>query len=130
MFIPMEMLNISRKIGDLVAFERENGISFSTETSLSGTDGCIIMQTSLMKEVLNESSNPSQTDSVEGFVTDLSHPSVNVCVTSTYCPIRLRYYPTQFGILYGKTQLHYKFYFRALLKSMEFRDFDHLGMTI
>ena len=91
------------------------------------------MQTDLTAHVLRDSSMACQTDSIEGFVTNHHHPSVNICVTSTYCPIRLCYYPTQFGILYGKSHEHYVFYFKALIVSMKFRDFadfrdNYLGM--
>jgi len=118
---------------DLIAFERENKISFITASSVKGSNGCIIMQTDLMAHVLRDSSTACQTDSIEGFVTNHHHPSVNICVTSTYCSIRMRYYPTQFGILYGKSHEHYAFYFKALIVSMKFRDFadfrdNYLGM--
>ena len=83
------------------------------------------MQTESMAEVLRNSTTAYQTDSIEGFVTCSRHPSVNICVTSTYCPLRKHYYPTQFGILYGKSQSHYAFYFKALIESMKFRDYKH-----
>ena len=108
---------------DLIAFERENKISFITASSVKGSNGCIIMQTDLMAQILRDSSNACQTDSIEGFVKNHHHPSVNVCVTSTYCPIRMSYYPSQFGILDGKSHEHYAFYFKALIVSMKFCDF-------
>ena len=50
-----------------------------------------------------------------------------------YCPSRMHYYPTQFGILYGKTHEHYAFHFKALIVSMKFCDYvdftnNYLGL--
>jgi len=114
---------------DLIVFERENGISFITASSMKDINGWIIIQTELMAQVLGDSTTACQTDPIVWFVTNDFHPSVNICVTSTYCPIRMRYYPTQFGILYGKTHHHYAFYFTALIESMKFCDYNHFTDT-
>jgi hypothetical protein len=41
----------------------------------------------------------------------------------------MKYYPTQLGILYGKTEEHYSLYFKALFESTNFWDFEHYTDT-
>ena len=122
------------KPSEMTAFDRDSGLELITESSLKSKDGCIIMQTPLMRRVMNQSETASQTDTIEGFVTDPYLPSANLTVTSTFCHVREKWVATQFGILFGKSEEHYGIYFLTLLRNMtytEFKDFvdEYLGMV-
>jgi hypothetical protein len=117
----------------IMDYEKETGVQFVSKSSCKGEEGCIIMQTPTMKKQLRFSSTACQTDAIEGYVLDNNHGNLALVTTSSYCDIRGKWYPTQFGIMYGRTHLHYKFYFVALLESMGFIDFNdfeqnYLGM--
>jgi hypothetical protein len=114
-------------------FEKFHGVAFVSKSSCKGEEGCIVMQTPTMRKQLRFSSTACQTDAIEGYVLDNNHDNLAAITTSSYCDIRGKWYPTQFGIMYGRSHLHYKFYFVALLESMGFIDFNdfannYLGM--
>ena len=118
---------------NIMEYEKLTGVKFVSKSSCKGEEGCIVMQTPTMRNQLRFSSTACQTDAIEGYVLDKSHDNLAVITTSSYCDIRGKWYPTQFGIMYGRSKLHYKFYFVALLESMGFIDFNdfeqnYLGM--
>ena len=68
---------------DISKIDKQISRDFITESSVREKDGCIIMQTDLMKRTMNKSKEASQTDSIESFVADPHLSSVNLCTTST-----------------------------------------------
>jgi len=118
----------------IAAFDRDTKMNMITESSIRMKDGCIICQTELMRKVMNDSQTASQTDTIEGFVLEQTMNSVNLTVTSTFCHLRNKWVPTQFGILFGKSQHHYQIYFYTLLRHMKYDEFDqfvnnYMGMV-
>ena len=119
---------------DIAGFDRTTNANFITESSLRMVDGCIILQTVIMKKILNDSETGSQTDTIEGFVSDPFLPSANLTVTSTFCGVLQKWVPTQFAILFGKSEEHYAIYFYTLLRNMTFGNFqtfvdNYMGMV-
>ena len=50
---------------DIAGFDRTTNANFISESSLRMVDGCIILQTVIMKKILNDSETGSQTDTIE-----------------------------------------------------------------
>jgi len=109
---------------EIAGFDRQTNTNFITTSSVRNEDGCIILQTDIMKKIMNTSKTASQTDTIEGFVMHPTLPNVNLTVTLTFCDVQKKWVPTQFGILFGKSMKHYEMYFYTLLQNMSFKDFD------
>eukprot|EP00986_Skeletonema_menzelii_P009175 scaffold4098_cov86-Skeletonema_menzelii.AAC.2 len=120
---------------DIAAFDKQTSGSFKTASSISSVNGAIIMQTDIMRKVLKESDVASETDTIEGFLRDDVLPDANVTVTSSYCSLLEKWYPTQMAILFGKSGEHYLKYFNTLLQNgyaySNFDEFDKefMGMV-
>ena len=57
-------------------------------------------------------------------MTSLALPAINLTMTSTYCHIQEKWVPTQFSILFGKTEKHYAMHFSTLFKHMNHDSFE------
>lgn len=109
---------------EIASYGQSIQMDIITESSLRMSDGCVIMQTDIMRQIMNDSKEPNQTDTVEGFAMSHDLPAMNLTITSTYCHVQEKWVPTQFGILFGKTAEHYTLYFLTLFKHMSFDSLD------
>ena len=97
-------------IGNLTAiagFDRLTTGDFITSFSMRYHDGHLIIQTPIMGEILRNSETASQTDTIEGFAIDPTIPYMNLTVTSTFCHIQGKWVATQYGIMFGRSAVHY-----------------------
>lgn len=56
---------------DITAIDRQMNIDFISDSNPRYSDGGLILQTEIMRKILNQSREPSQTDSIENFVVHL-----------------------------------------------------------
>ena len=109
-------------LGQLAAMEEVLGSCFIRSSSIRSTDGHISVQTNFIQQHCQDLVSSMQTDSVHGIISDDHYADINIAFTSAYCPVLKRTLPLIMSILFGRSSLHYKQHFLALLKSLPFED--------
>ena len=109
----------SSTLGHLANFEKGMQHKCIISTNFQESGGHIIMQTAFMKTRLSARESSLETDSVEGFIEDEHCSTVNLAITSGYCPTVNRNVPLLLSILFGKSAAHYEQHFSWLFKTMD-----------
>jgi hypothetical protein len=113
----------------IAGFDRIVKGNFISSSSNRYDDGHLIIQNDIQAKIQAESKVASQTDILEHWVKDDSIPDINLAITSTYCHIQEKWVATQYGLLFGRSGLHFAVYFFELLLRMPFDNFDDFKDT-